>query len=337
MKTTLLPFNASRMERAIEAAPITDFAISLTDLWNPWTCPEGALPWLAWALHITDAEGWSLAVTTEQKRALVARSVALHKKKGTPYSIREALKSIGFNDVQILERLPINKHDGALTYSGAQRYDAYGWAEFRLLADVGDTQPITSAQTARIVQTVNEWKPARCHLVDVQYSASETETIDVDDAASLAAQVTADELLPWGRTYDGALHHNQGTLNTYAGSLTHSGEADYFSWRAAPGDVRHDAIRETDATSITLGATDRQGRQAMHDGSFHHVGALDHGAVLPVAVDPPMPIVLTHQLRHNGRRSYAAHLYAGADRYDGAITHIGNVPYRGDVVTHLEA
>lgn len=334
---TLLPFNASRVERAIEAAPTTDFLFSLTDLWNPWTCPAPALPWLAWALHITDAEGWALAVTTDQKRALIARSVELHKKKGTPWSIREALKSIGFNEVEILERLPINQHDGALTYSGAQRYDAYGWAEFRLLADVGDTQPITSAQTARIVQTVNEWKPARCHLVDVQYSASETEAVDVDDATTLAGHLEASDALRWGRTYDGAMHYDQGALSTYAGTLQHGGQVDYFAWRAGENDIRHDAIRDAVVTDIMVGAVDRQGRQALHDGAYQNTGVVDHGATPLVATDPPMPIVLTRQLRHNGRRSYAAHIFDGAARHAGAITYVGNVPYRGDVVTYLEA
>ncbi|WP_269497184.1 phage tail protein I [Castellaniella sp. S9] len=334
---TILPFNASKLERALESAPTTDFAVSLTDLWNPWTCPEQALPWLAWALHITDAEGWSLAVTTDQKRALIARSVELHKKKGTPFSIREALKSIGFNEVEILERLPINRYDGTQTHAGAQRYDAYGWAEFRLLADVGDTQPITSAQTERIVQTVNEWKPARCHLVDVQYSASQTETVEVDDQSTLSAHLHADDALLWGRTYNGDLNYGQGVLNTYAGALQHSGEADYFSWRASAADIRHDAVRETDAMDIVLQMSDQQGRQAMHDGSYQYAGAIDQGATTQVAIDPPMPIVVTRQLRHNGRRSYAAHMFNGDARYGGGITHFGNVPYRGDAVTHLEA
>lgn len=61
---------------------------------------ESALPHLGEQFHVMGAEGWRLATTPEQRRTLLARAVALHRHKGTPWSIREALKAVGFNDLK---------------------------------------------------------------------------------------------------------------------------------------------------------------------------------------------------------------------------------------------
>ena len=156
--STLLPPNSSPIERAIEAATALGIDLRISDLWNPAKCPDSALPWLAWALHVSDSEGWKLAATTEQKRSLISKSIALHQKKGTPWSIKEALKAAGFNDLEIQEHLPQNRYDGTIGHAGAEYYNAYGWAQFRVTADAGDDQPISAANTARVVETINEWK-----------------------------------------------------------------------------------------------------------------------------------------------------------------------------------
>ena len=133
---------------------------------------ESALPHLGEQFHVMGAEGWNLAAGETQRRALLARAVALHRHKGTPWSIREAVKALGFNDLEIEERLPTNRYNGSVTFSGAENYAAYGWAQFRVIADAGDEQAINSAHTALVIGAVNAWKPARSHLVDVRHRAS---------------------------------------------------------------------------------------------------------------------------------------------------------------------
>lgn len=334
--TSLLPPNSTKLERALESVTAMDLPVQIADLWNPATCPEPLLPWLAWALHITDAEGWSLATTTSQRRALLARSVALHKKKGTPWSIRQALIAAGFNDLEIVERLPANRYDGSLIHAGAERYDAYGWAQFRVTADVGDDQPISSENTARITETINEFKPARCQLVDVQYRASVAESVASGESSATAGALSIDDAHQWGRrSYDGSLHYNQGLLHRYEGAFAFSGARDYSGF--SPSGERFDSEQESDGMAGSLALSDRQSRVSLFDGNADYGGSADFGASAPVAEDLPMPITLRRHRRYDGRRAYAAHCYNGSARYVGELTHFGNIPYTGDVVTTLEA
>ena len=41
-------------------------------LWNPWTCPVGILPWLAWALKVDE---WDAAAPEDRKRQIIADSI----------------------------------------------------------------------------------------------------------------------------------------------------------------------------------------------------------------------------------------------------------------------
>lgn len=334
--STLLPPNSSPIERAVEAATALGIDLRISDLWNPKTCPDSALPWLAWALHVSDSEGWKLAATTDQRRALIAKSITLHKKKGTPWSIKETLKAAGFNDLDIQEHLPQNRYDGTIGHAGAEYYNAYGWAQFRVTADAGDDQPISAANTARVVETINEWKPARCHLVDVQYRASVTETLSSSEATTVAAELAQEDSHLWGRRlYDGSLAFNQGLLHTHEGAFAFNGSADYSGFTAAG--ERFDAAREADEMAGVLALSDVQSRGPLFDGFGDYGGYMDFGVSAPVAEDLPMPIVVTRHLSYDGRHAFSAHRFDGLRAYAGEFTYFGNIPYAGDVSTTLEA
>lgn len=55
---------------------------------------EPILDLLAWQFHV---EGYELATTIDQKRALIKNSIELHKYKGTRYAILKALESLGLS------------------------------------------------------------------------------------------------------------------------------------------------------------------------------------------------------------------------------------------------
>ena len=334
--SALLPPSSSPLERAIEAAAELNINPQIATLWDAETCPESTLPWLAWSLHLTDSEGWRLAKTTEQRRALIARSASLHRKKGTPWSIREALKAVGFNDLEIVERLPKNCYDGTINHTGGEYYNAYGWAQFRVTADVGDNQPINDENTKQVAETINEWKPVRCHLVDVQYRASVTETVSSSEATTVAAELTQEDSHLWGRRlYDGSLSFNQGLLRTHEGAFAFSGVSNYSGFTAAG--ERFDAEREADEMAGALMISDVQSRGPLFDGFGDYGGAIDFGASAPVAEDLPMPIVATRHLSYDGRHAFSAHRFDGLGAYAGEFAYFGNIPYAGDVSTTLEA
>lgn len=94
---TLLPPNATARERALArlAGRITALAVGpkYRALWNPQTCPAGTLPWLAWSLHVDE---WDSNWTEQQKRDVIAASVAVHKTKGTIGALKRALAALGY-------------------------------------------------------------------------------------------------------------------------------------------------------------------------------------------------------------------------------------------------
>lgn len=89
MMNSLLPPNATRFERALEAgaARIVDVA-SPPDLDDPMTCPVELLPWLAWGLSV---DTWDADWSEADKRAAVAGSIDLHRRKGTRMSVEQVL------------------------------------------------------------------------------------------------------------------------------------------------------------------------------------------------------------------------------------------------------
>jgi P2-related tail formation protein len=326
--------------RALEAVTARLSAIDIAPalIYDFAHVAESALPHLGEQFHVMGAEGWRLATTEAQRRVLLARAVALHRHKGTPWAICEALKAVGFNDLEIQEGLPSNRYDGAISYSGADVYAAYGWAQFRVVADAGDEQPITSAQTALIVETIDAWKPKRSHLVDVRHRASAADTVGVAEVEQHQGAMTHEDGHRWGHHfYDGALAYDQGALHTWDGALRYDGTARHDGYSATAQGARYDGEREQGILSARLALVDQQMRGAAYDAAHSYGGTIDYGASAPVAEDRPMPITARRHRRYDGRLAYSAHRYDGADRYAGKITHIGNSPYSGDALTTLEA
>ena len=92
MTASLLPANASRLERALEGAGHRDVPAPIARLWRPETCPGAALPWLAWALSVDVWDGqWPERVRREN----IADAVRLHRHKGTRWAIERVLERIG--------------------------------------------------------------------------------------------------------------------------------------------------------------------------------------------------------------------------------------------------
>jgi len=90
----LLPSNATGPERslALATARLGTISTPIRSLWNPNTCPENLLPWLAWA---TSVDEWDANWTTATKRNFIKNSAEIHRKKGTVAAIKSLLNSFG--------------------------------------------------------------------------------------------------------------------------------------------------------------------------------------------------------------------------------------------------
>jgi phage tail P2-like protein len=91
---TLLPPNATALERAVEAAQarLSDVPVPVDTLWDPWRCPSALLPWLAWAWSVDE---WDAGWPEEIKRRVIAAAPEVHRLKGTRAAVERALKAIG--------------------------------------------------------------------------------------------------------------------------------------------------------------------------------------------------------------------------------------------------
>ncbi|MFM4722368.1 phage tail protein I [Aeromonas veronii] len=161
----LLPPSATRLEHLTAAAlayNLTPEVITSTRFAD--TCPTPLLPWLAWARSV---DWWELAESEDQQRALIKASFRLHKRKGTPWAIKEALNVLGFGDSTIIERATGRRYDGTLSYNGNEPHgDPTRWAVYRVIL----TRPVTTEQANRIKRLLAEMAPARCHLSALDYT-----------------------------------------------------------------------------------------------------------------------------------------------------------------------
>jgi phage tail P2-like protein len=125
--------------------------------------PASALIHLAEQFNLLGDAGWDLADTEPMKRALLKEAIALHRFKGTPWSMKRVLALLGFGTA-VLEEGWVNvaRYNGAATFDGVALYGdgARHWAEYDVVFDV----PVQIAQAKKLAAVLSRYAPARCHL-----------------------------------------------------------------------------------------------------------------------------------------------------------------------------
>ena len=132
------------------------------------TVPATALPILARQFHVMGFEGWRFATTESERRNVLRKSIELHRFKGTPWSIKEALRTIGYDEVTFQEGVD-KVLDGTWVLDGSVTLGSTGWAKFKAFVGVEDVTAITTEISDLIVGVILEYKPARCHLMDITF------------------------------------------------------------------------------------------------------------------------------------------------------------------------
>lgn len=167
-KPSLLPPNATDLERKLEqvSARIDDIPIPIPQLWNPLTCPVNHLPWLAWQVSVDE---WDSNWSEQTKRNVIAKSIDVHRHKGTPGAIKQALQSMGYKDVQIIEPKRW-KHNGQFLRDGSITHGTeMHWAEFDVHLNAGENPAPEVA--AKINRSIQNYKPVRSHLRHLKYTS----------------------------------------------------------------------------------------------------------------------------------------------------------------------
>lgn len=163
----LLPPNRTPLEQALAGAAAMALDVgNLRHLWSAMHCHAAALPWLSWTLSV---EAWHEAKSDDARRALILNSIEIHRRKGTPWAIRLLIRSLGFGEVNIIERVGGRTHNGAIRRNGIFPHAplATTWATYMVTLE----RPITNAQAERLRKLLPSVAPARCHLVALRYAA----------------------------------------------------------------------------------------------------------------------------------------------------------------------
>lgn len=163
---------------------------------------ESLLEHLAWQYDVLGYKGYLLATTGEQKRGLIKKALELHRYKGSIWSIKEALKSIGYQDAIIVEG------------------DEDSWANFSLQVVLGN-RVLNAAEIDSVVKMVNQYKPARCLMTGIVYNMSFTDTVTETDTAEPIEFREGNEtvLIATVKKRDGS-HLHDGTIDRSANTDT---------------------------------------------------------------------------------------------------------------------
>ena len=151
MTSALLPINATDFEKELTdtVSSIGELPGEIDQLWNPQECPEEFLPWLAWALSV---DNWNSDWPVEIKRAQIADSIEIHRRKGTVLSVKLAMEAFGVQ-VELKEWFEDNEepHTFLLKVWADEHFKKAGI-------------PLLSSEYYTALQkAVNVVKPARSH------------------------------------------------------------------------------------------------------------------------------------------------------------------------------
>lgn len=168
MSDPLQPPNQTPLESAAGRACSMPVApeIILT-LLDPWRIPARLLPWLAWALSVDE---WDDEWDEQTRRQVVADSLAVHRKKGTPWAIRQVFRSLGLGEIDIEEGRSGYRRDGSIRREPfyLRGSGTAGWAEYRIFCH--KQLSIRQAETA--IRMLKDAAPARCRLVEIDFSSA---------------------------------------------------------------------------------------------------------------------------------------------------------------------
>lgn len=147
-----------------------------------------ALPYLGSQFDVLGYKGFRLANTEADQREIIKRAIELHRYKGTEWAIREALKSIGFEEVVLLKGI----------------YDH--WAKFGIELTSESVQ-LTPESFNDITNMVEEYKRAVCVLVEIRMNLQTSDVLFLDDVEGIVnVQILGNDrlILSGSLRYDGS-------------------------------------------------------------------------------------------------------------------------------------
>lgn len=199
--------------------PIENIMVYLVDI-----VPMDVLYYLAEQWDVLGLKGWDLCDTDEEKRTLVKGAIELHRYKGTPWAIIEALKRVGFGESTIDEGVGYY-YDGGVIADGSATYGGYQWAQFRVNVDLGNGKGLDTQSLSRIKFMIKEYKNTRSHLASLSFKASLEDNFNEKDGVIVETPI--DQLTGGIQATIATITENVGNTYYYDGTLNYDGTGYY--------------------------------------------------------------------------------------------------------------
>lgn len=174
MTNSILPNNATPAELALEAAVARVQCVEVDvigTMQSPQNIPDAALPWLAWAFSV---DNWDETWSDAQKRATVAASYMIHRKKGTVGAIRSALDALGIGLV-LTEWFQMTPPGAPYTFS--------------VSVTSGDTD-VSQSQLQQAMAVIQTTKNLRSQLLSLDVSTVSDGTVYHGGACGIGNTIT---------------------------------------------------------------------------------------------------------------------------------------------------
>lgn len=190
------------VEKRLSTIPLDQLLVYFVD-----TITIEALPFLAEQFNVLGIKGYSQSETEQAKRDLIKRAIELHRYKGTPWAVREGVKSVGFKDAEILEGVGLD-HNGLILRNGTQFYEGGNPFQFRVRLDLGDSAGITEDRLRMARQVINEYKNVRSHLFDIGFIITMDDSFEIADELQMSVTDSDGDLILERGAYDGAISYD---------------------------------------------------------------------------------------------------------------------------------
>jgi P2-related tail formation protein len=118
---------------------------------------ESALEHLANQFDVLGYKGYKQAATVAEKREIIKNAIELKRYMGTVWAVKQAMKSVGYGGAQLVEGAGVGPT---------------GWAQFRVVSDLGENGGLTDNSAIELTALINEYKNVRSHLLDISYTAN---------------------------------------------------------------------------------------------------------------------------------------------------------------------
>ncbi len=164
--SSILPSNSTAFESALESSVSPLLANEIVKVWNPDTCPEPFLKYLAFSLNV---DFWDDNWAEFDRRETLRSALFVHQHKGTIAAVVRATEKAGLGTPIINEHVVVKFYrDGRFRRDGSQVRNFFlrDWASYEIT--IASVLSVGQAQAAKKIIVLSA--PARSHLIKFNFS-----------------------------------------------------------------------------------------------------------------------------------------------------------------------